>query len=213
MDMVNFELFGAFIFASALLVLMPGPVVTLVVANSLKHGTRFGLITSIGANLGTMTLLIAGGIGLSALLTLMSDLFDLVRIAGAAYLVYLGIREWRSRGAMLQEAEADRRRSLKKVFLHGYLTGVTNPKTVIFYVAFFPQFMDATLPAAPQLVVMTAAFLLVAVLLDGAYALLAGRIRPFLMDARRAVIRARLTGSLLIATGVGLFLTRGGSTA
>ena len=212
MPEMNYELFSAFLLASALLVLMPGPVVTLVVANSLKHGTRYGLATSLGANTGTTVLLTAGAVGLSAALALVSDLFDWVRLAGAAYLIYLGVKEWRSRGAVLQEAEAEKRRSFKNRCLHGFLTGVTNPKTVVFYIAFFPQFVDGALPATPQLVVMTAAFVIVAMLLDGAYALLAGRIRPFLMDVRRAVLRARITSVLLISTGIGLVMTRGATS-
>lgn len=208
MTVLNIELFSAFLLASALLVLMPGPVVTLVIANSLKHGTRYGISTSLGANCGTAVLLIAGAIGLTAALTLMSELFDIVRWAGAAYLIYLGVKEWRSTAAVLQDAQANRRKSFKRTFIHGFLTGLTNPKTIVFYIAFFPQFIDAGLPPAPQVMIMTASFIAVAILLDGAYALLSGRIRPYLMDAKRAVLRARITGTLLLATGIGLALAR-----
>ena len=194
MTVLNIELFSAFLLASALLVLMPGPVVTLVIANSLKHGTRYGISTSLGANCGTAVLLIAGAIGLTAALTLMSELFD--------------IKEWRSTAAVLQDAQANRRKSFKRTFIHGFLTGLTNPKTIVFYIAFFPQFIDAGLPPAPQVMIMTASFIAVAILLDGAYALLSGRIRPYLMDAKRAVLRARITGTLLLATGIGLALAR-----
>ncbi|MDF1750134.1 MAG: LysE family transporter, partial [Alphaproteobacteria bacterium] len=95
-----------------------------------------------------------------------------------------------------------------RTFIHGFLTGLTNPKTIVFYIAFFPQFIDVTLPPAPQIAVMTISFIGLAILLDGGYALLAGRIRPYLMDAKRAVLRARMTGTLLIATGIGLALAR-----
>ncbi|MDF1750135.1 MAG: LysE family transporter, partial [Alphaproteobacteria bacterium] len=98
--MVNVELFSAFVLASALLVLFPGPVVTLVIANSLKHGTPYGVTTSLGANLGTAILLAAGAVGLTTALVFMSDVFDIVRWLGAAYLIYLGIKEWRSTAAV-----------------------------------------------------------------------------------------------------------------
>lgn len=208
MDLINIELFAAFLIATVILILMPGPIVTLVIANSLKHGTKFGVMTSLGANLGTATMLAAGAIGLSALVTLLSDAFDIIRFIGAAYLIYLGIREWRSSAAMLQDAQASKRQSIKRLFLHSYLTGLTNPKTMVFYLAFFPQFIDPTLAAAPQITVMTASFIAVAICLDSSYAILAGRIRPFMMDAKRALIRAKITGALLISTGVGLALLR-----
>lgn len=206
--LVNVELFAAFLVASALLIAMPGPVVTLVIATSLKRGTRYGLFVSLGANAGTAVLLTAGAIGMATLLALLADIFDIIRFLGAAYLVYLGIREWRSRGVVLEEAGALKGRGLGALFSFGFLTGLTNPKTIIFYAAFFPQFIDPALPAGPQLAVMTASFLALAILLDGGYAVLAGRLRPYLLDARRAVIRARLTGTLLIVTGLGLALTR-----
>ncbi len=208
MDYVNVELYGAFVLATALLILMPGPVVTLVIANSLKHGTVYGIVTSLGANLGTAILLVAGAVGLTALMALLSDLFDIVRWLGAAYLIYLGIREWRSTAALLQEAQPNRRKSFRRLFSHGFLVGVTNPKTIVFYIAFFPQFIDPMLPALPQISIMTVSMICLAILLDGGYAVVAGRIRPLLMDAKRAVLRARMTGTLLIATGIGLAFAR-----
>ncbi|MBO6835117.1 MAG: LysE family translocator [Alphaproteobacteria bacterium] len=206
--MVNIELYVAFCLATTLLILMPGPVVALVIATSLKRGTRFGMATMLGANVGTGVLLIAGAVGMTTLLALLSDVFDLVRLVGAAYLIYLGIKEWRSRGTILDEGQADKRRGLSALFGYGFLTGITNPKTIIFYAAFFPQFVDPTLAAGPQLAVMTASMLAIALVCDGGYAVLAGRVRPFLMDAKRALIRARITGTLLIVTGIGLALAR-----
>lgn len=208
MGMLNTELYIAFLLATALLIVMPGPIVTLVIATSLKRGTKYGLTTMLGANMGTGVLLVAGAIGMTTLLTLISDVFDVVRLLGAAFLIYLGIKEWRSSGTVLDEAQADRQRGLGALFSFGFLTGITNPKTIIFYAAFFPQFVDPGLAAGPQLAIMTASFLTLGILLDGSYAVLSGRVRPMLMDARRALIRARLTGTLLIVTGIGLALAR-----
>ncbi|MDW3206296.1 MAG: LysE family translocator [Alphaproteobacteria bacterium] len=206
--MVNTELYVAFCLASVLLILMPGPVVTLVIATSLKRGTPYGMATMLGANVGTGVLLVAGAIGMTTVLALLSDVFDIVRLAGAAYLIYLGIKEWRSRGTVLDEGQADRKRGISALFGYGFLAGITNPKTIIFYAAFFPQFVDPSLAAGPQLAIMTASMLGIALVCDSGYAVLAGRVRPFMQDAQRALIRARITGTLLIVTGVGLALAR-----
>ncbi|MEQ8443813.1 MAG: LysE family translocator [Alphaproteobacteria bacterium] len=209
---MNWELYAAFCIASALLIIMPGPIVTLVIANSLRRGTGFGLATMLGGNLGTGIMLTAGAVGMTTVLTLVSDLFDVVRYLGAAYLIYLGIREWRSRAVTFDEMDAESaeysKKSKQSAFWTGVMTGITNPKTIIFYAAFFPQFVDPGLAAGPQLAVMTVSFLCIALVLDGSYAVLAGRVRPLLQDGRKAIMRARVTGSLLIFTGIGLALMR-----
>lgn len=207
--MINPELFLAFCLASALLVLMPGPVVTLVVANSLKHGTRSGLYSVAGASVGNAVLIVAAAAGVTTLMAVMADLFDVVRWIGAAYLIYLGIREWRASGTVLAPAgQGMPSRAARAVFLQGVLIGITNPKAILFYLALFPQFTDTSLPAAPQLAAMCAAFIAIAILFDGTYALLAGRLRGVLADARRAKIRCRVTGTLLIGTGLTLLFAR-----
>jgi homoserine/homoserine lactone efflux protein len=206
--MMNWELFLAFCLASAALIAMPGPVVSLVIANSLRLGTGAGLVTVAAASTGNAVLIIAGAIGVTTMLALLSGLFDVVRLLGAAYLIYLGVKEWRSRGATLGDAAQRSPRGARIMVLNAFLIALTNPKAILFYIAFFPQFIDPTLPAGPQLAAMCAAFIVIAVVLDSCYAILAGRIRPYLMDARRALIRARITGSLLIATGIGLALAR-----
>jgi len=205
---LNPELFAAFCLATTALILLPGPIVTLVIANAIAHGRRTGLATVAGAGAGNALLVAAGALGLTTLLALLADIFEYVRWAGVAYLVYLGLKQWR---AALRAAAAPggiaapRGRS---VFGQGFLVAITNPKTILFYAAFFPQFIDRGLPIAPQLLAMSVAFVVIAVTFDSVYALLAARIRPLLMGARRTRIRAGLTGSLLIGTGVGLALAR-----
>ena len=202
------DVFIAYCLATAVLILIPGPIVTLVVAQSLKHGTRTGLATVAGTSCGTLILVSAGALGLSTVLGLLADVFDIVRWAGAGYLIWLGVREWRSRGLTLGEADAGRARPLKVFFTQGFLVAITNPKTILFFAAFFPQFIDPALPLAPQLTIMSASFVVIAAALDGAYALLAGRLRQVFRSERAARMRARITGTLLIVTGIGLALTR-----
>lgn len=207
-EVINIELYLAFCAASIALILMPGPVVSLVIANSLRLGTRAGLATVWGASAGNFTLLVCAAVGVTTVLTLMSSLFDVIRLAGAAYLVYLGIKEWRSRGTVLPSAPQDQTLARQRgLAAYAFLIGFTNPKTILFYITFLPQFLDPDLPIAPQLIVLCLTFQTLAIGFDCCYVFLAGKARPYLMDAKRALIRARLTGTLLIATGIGIALS------
>lgn len=207
---IDIELYAAFVFATSLLILMPGPIVTLVIANSLKHGTRTGLTTVIGANSGSTILLTAGALGLSTVLAVAADVFEWIRWAGVAYLVYLGLREWRSAFKAQPDAPeglpADKKP--KGVFWHGFVIAITNPKTVFFFVAFFPQFIDPAQPYAPQIILLCTTFIVLAFLLDGFYAVVAGRARGWLAGAQKARLRHGITGTLLMGTGLGLALAR-----
>ncbi len=206
--MLNLELLAAFAAATAVLVLIPGPAVTLIVANSIAHGARTGMAAVFGATAGTAVLVAGGVIGLTAMLAFLSDIFVWVRWAGVAYLAYLGLKHWRAMFGAVREEKPATAPAARGVFWQGVLIGVTNPKTILFYVAFFPQFLDAGLPPGPQLVAMSVAFLVIVTLLNGGYAVLGARIRPWLVGVRRNRIRNGVTGSLLIGTSIGLALTR-----
>lgn len=209
--MLNLELFAAFLAASTALILLPGPVVALVVANSIAHGTRTGLVTVAGSSTGNAVLVMAGALGLSTLLLLLADFFEVLRWIGVGYLVWLGLRAWREALRPHEDTGAKDGRpapSGRNVFLQGALVAITNPKTIFFYVAFFPQFLDPALPLGPQLVAMSVAIVSIAVLFDSLYALIAARIRPWLVGPFHARVRFGITGSLLIGTGIGLALAR-----
>lgn len=204
---VDPNLFVAFLLATALLILIPGPIVTLVVANSINRGTRFGLATTFGASLGNAVLVVAGAAGLAPILGLLTDWFDVLRWLGAAYLVYLGVMQWRAPPVALETTEAETG-SVKRVFAHGFIVAITNPKTMLFFAAFFPQFIDPARAMTPQLAVMSIAFIAVAATIDSGYALLAGRLRFIFTSQARAKLRNRLVGGLLILTGIGLAAAR-----
>ena len=211
MAFVNPDLFAAYLAATVALILLPGPIVTLVVANSVAHGTRTGLATVAGTTSGNALLVAVGALGLGALLATVADLIHWVRWAGVAYLVYLGLREWRSalrRRRTDTPPDAAPMRSARGVFGQGVLVAVTNPKTIFFYVAFFPQFLDTALAAGPQLLAMSVAFVLIAGVFDSVYAALAGRLRRFLLDPRRQRVRHGITGTLFLGTGLGIALAR-----
>ena len=196
----------AFIAASLLVAIIPGPIVMLVIANSLAHGTGHGLRTLLGTASGTAVLFLVGGFGMTWVLAILSDWFDVIRLVGAAYLVWLGIKTWQAPPVRLPENEHRVKGGVS--FLQGFLIAVTNPKTIVFFAAFFPQFVAPDLPAGPQFAILSVTFLVIATLTDAGYALLCGKLRPWLTGERRGRIRNRISGSLLIGTGVFMALVR-----
>ena len=208
---MNVHLYIGYCIAVAILVVLPGPVVTLVVANSLSHGTRSGLATVAGASVGNAILLIASAVGLVAFFSLLGEIFQIVRWAGAGYLIFLGVRAWRVRAGEGLQLVPVPGRAARAVFLQGFLIAITNPKAIVFYIAFLPQFVDPHLPAAPQLVVMVGTMIAMALVSDGLYALLAGRARGWFAAPGRRRLQSRITGTLLIGVGCGLLLVRRGS--
>lgn len=195
----------AFLAAVAILMAIPGPNVALIVANSIAHGARFGLMTVAGTSSAMVVQLALTGLGMTALLGGLAEAFGWLRWIGVAYLLWLGFRAWTSPPADLTRTipEAPNARA---ILMRGFLVSMTNPKTLLFYAAFFPQFIDASAPVAPQVVKLAVSFVALAVLIDGAWALLAARFRQAL--AMNGKLRNRLTGGLLIGAGLGLALAR-----
>jgi threonine/homoserine/homoserine lactone efflux protein len=204
---MNLDLYLAFLLATTVLILIPGPNVTLLVANSLAHGPRRALITLAGTSSAIALQLVVVALGMSSLIQVLAQWFEWLRWAGVAYLIYLGIQHWRVAPLALHDLESITARSAT-LFWQGALVSATNPKTLLFYAAFFPQFIDPASPPGPQLALLCITFLVVATVLDGAYAILAGQLRPWLGTRRYARLRNRLTGSFLIAAALGLALAR-----
>jgi len=203
--MIPLDLYLAFIAATTVLMLIPGPNVALIVANSVAYGTRFGLLTVAGTSAAMVAQLALTALGLAAVLGALGALFEWLRWVGVAYLLVLGIRQWRAAPVDLTRT-APQPRSARDIFLRGMLVSLTNPKTLFFYGAFFPQFIDASRDVAAQVLTLSATFLLLALALDSGWAVLAGRARGFL--AGRGRLRNRLSGGLLIGAGLGLALAR-----
>jgi homoserine/homoserine lactone efflux protein len=199
------ELYLAFVLATVVLILIPGPNVALIVANSVAHGTRFGLVTVAGTSSAIVLQLALVVAGATAALDLLAAAFDWLRWTGVAYLVWLGVRTWRAPATDLARF-APQERAAGRIYARGLLVGITNPKTLLFYGAFLPQFIAPEGDVARQLLLLAATFVVVAAVLDGAWALMAGRLGGLLV--RRARLRNRLTGGLLVGAGVGLALAR-----
>jgi homoserine/homoserine lactone efflux protein len=201
------DLYLAFVLASAVLILIPGPNVTLLVANSLAYGARRALATLAGTSSAIALQLLITVLGMTSLMLVLATWFEWLRWAGVLYLVYLGVQQWRAAPVALEDMGPQGVAS-RALFWRGFLVSATNPKTLLFYAAFFPQFVDPASPLLPQLLLMSTTFLGLATVLDGGYALLAGRLRLLFRGRRRARLRNRLTGSLLIGAGLGLALAR-----
>jgi threonine/homoserine/homoserine lactone efflux protein len=186
--------------------LLPGPNVALITANSLRYGPRRGLVTVAGTCAAMAVQLTLVGFGLAGTLGLAGRAFEILRWAGVAYLIWLGLRAWFAPTEDLAAVRADLGRP-GAVFLRGFGVSLTNPKTLLFYAAFLPQFVSGVQPAR-QIWLLAATALAIAAAVDSGWALLAARLRPLLSRHQRA--RNRLTGAVLIAAGAGLALARGG---
>ena len=200
---MNWHLFTAFILMTIVLVLVPGPVVTLVVSTGATKGVRAGLTTVAGTSSGNAVLVTAIAFGLSWVLEHALYLFEVLRWVGAAYLIWLGIKSWRSAGQASLPVQSD-----GVHYWRGFVVAVSNPKGIAFFSAFLPQFVDPRLPAGPQLAMMCAVSVLLGAVSDSCWAILSGLGRAWFMKPARAKLLARASGVTLIGGGLWLSLAR-----
>jgi homoserine/homoserine lactone efflux protein len=185
--------------------LIPGPNVALIVATSVAHGTRYGLLTVAGTSSAMVVQLCVTALGMTELLGTIGAWFAWLRWIGVAYLLYLGLAQWRAPATDLTQARPEPR-SARAVYARALLVSLTNPKTLLFYGAFFPQFVTMNDRVGAQIAALSATFLALAVLVDGGWAVAAGRARGLL--APRGRLRNRLSGGLLVGAGAALALAR-----
>jgi homoserine/homoserine lactone efflux protein len=200
---MNWQLFTAFLLITLVLILIPGPIVTLVIATSASKGLRAGLVTVAGTSTGNAVLLAAIALGLSWILSNALTWFEMLRWLGVAYLIWLGIQAWRGAAGGAPLPPSDR-----VYFWRGFLVALSNPKTIAFFTAFLPQFVDPSLPVARQLALLCAVSVLLATLSDAGWAILAGLGRIWFMQPARAKLLGRLSGLTLIGGGIWLSLSR-----
>lgn len=186
--------------------IVPGPSVTVVLANSLSRGTRAGLWTILGTELSMLSMVLVVAFGLEAVMMVVGEAFVWIKLIGAAYLIYIGWRMFNSSGE-LAKAKATRQRTPFHYVFEAALVNWSNPKTLLFLGAFLPQFVDLSKPAFAQIVVLGLIVMAVATLTDMFYAVLAGRARHAL-SATRVRIMNKVAGTILMIGGVWLALVK-----
>lgn len=202
---MSLELYLAYVAACAVIAVVPGPFVALIVGNSLRYGAKAGLLNIAGAQVGMALMLGVLAVGLASIIETMGWWFDWLRLAGAAYLAWLGWKLIRQPDALGDPAAIAAPRG--GFMLQGFLVMATNPKMLVFYGAFIPQFLDPAGDYDRQLLLLGGTAMAVAVLSDGAYALMIGRAGRFLSRTRLRLV-SRLSGACLIGGGLWLALTR-----
>lgn len=197
------SLLPAFLVASFILAITPGPGVFYVVMRSVAEGVRHGLASVAGVALGNLGNAIGASLGLAALFALSSVAFTFVKFAGVLYLIYLGVQAMRSPG-IYDAPQPAAPAPLRRAFRDGFVVALLNPKTAIFFAAFLPQFMNAETVSFVQSLALGSIFVAIAVFTDSAYAVAAATIRPTLGRARRVRVLGRyLSGAAFI--GLALF--------
>ena len=194
---------GVFVVAALALLLVPGPAVLYIVARSIQHGRRAGLVSVVGIHVGTLVHIAAATLGLSALVLSSAVAFTAVKIAGAVYLIGLGLWTLFWNRAETEVALGGER-NLRRAFAQGILVNVLNPKTALFFVAFLPQFVDPEAPhPAVQIAFLGVLFALLGLITDSIWALAAGTAGGMLRSSRRFVRTQRyVTGTVYIGLGV-----------
>jgi homoserine/homoserine lactone efflux protein len=203
--MIDTSVFLAFAATVTVLTLIPGPNVALIVANSVAYGPRYGLLTVGGTSSAMLVQLALTALGMTELLGTLGGWFEWIRWIGVAYLLYLGLTLWRAPPTDLTKTRPEPK-SRGAIYTRALLVSLTNPKTLLFYGAFFPQFIDTTHDLGPQIALLSGTFLALAVMVDGGWALVTATARGVL--ASRGRLRNRLSGGLMIGAGIGLALAR-----
>jgi threonine/homoserine/homoserine lactone efflux protein len=206
---MELQVYLAYVVATAIMIALPGPSVLLTVAHSISFGWKHGISTVVGATMGIAVQLIVAAIGLVSLLNVVAEAFEWLRWVGAAYLVYLGIKQWMSASKPLDFDTSSVNK--KNVFVQGLITTILNPKSLIFIAAFLPQFIDVARPVGIQFIYIVPTFLLITFAVTSVWALVAGKLRVLLKSQRAQKSVSRTSGGLMILTGVGLALARRGN--
>lgn len=199
-----------FLGAAVVLFVVPGPVVIYVLTRSITQGTRAGLVSVAGVHVGSLVHVAAAAAGLSAIIATSATAFTVVKLAGAGYLVYLGVRTLTGGGEGVDRmGEGTAAHSMRRVFWQGALVNILNPKTAVFFLAFVPQFVDPTIgTATSQIVAFGALFVLAGTISDGGYAVLGGTLGHRLVARRRLASAQRwVAGSVYLGLGAAAALS------
>jgi len=198
---------AAFALASFVLIVIPGPSVLFAISRALAYGRRAALTTAVGGAVGSFTAATAVGFGVGAIIQTSAVIYTVIKLAGAAYLIYLGVQAIRHRRALREAFEAQAAPiGGGRTLLQGFIVGVTNPKTVVFFAAILPQFVDPSAGhASLQMVALGAVFAAIALAMDSVWSVAAGTVRSwFARSAGRLELVGGAAGLTMVGLGVGL---------
>lgn len=196
---MSWNMWLAFLAASVVIAVSPGPGAVLSMATGLRHGYAVALRAILGLQTALLIQLAIVVLGLGAVLAASATAFLTVKIAGAGYLIWLGVRKWRAPVELLDDDAAVR--DTRGVYLQGVLVNLTNPKAIVFMVALVPQFIDPQLPQWPQFLIIATTMVGTDMVVMSCYALLAGRCRRWLHSPRMMKAQNRVFGGMFFAAG------------
>lgn len=200
----------AFSLFAFLLILVPGPNVMFVISRSLVLGRAAGIGTAIGGQLGVYMQVIAVAFGVGALVQRSAAIFGVIKLVGAAYVIYLGVQAIRNRRSLAEALGTGvEKRTVRRILRDGFVVGVTNPKAIVFFAAVLPQFVNRSAGGVPlQMLLLGMVFLLIAVVCDSSWALIAGSARAwFARSPRRLALIGGAGGLAMIGLGASLAVT------
>ncbi len=205
--MPDLSTLALFALASFALIIVPGPAVLYVITCSLDQGRAAGLVSVVGISIGAYVHILAAALGLSAILASSAVAFSLIKYAGATYLIYLGLQKLFSK-AKLESAKALKQPSFRSIFLEGIVVNVLNPKLALFFLAFLPQFINPEQASSvSQILILGTVFVLIALLSDGTYAILASHFGNWLKQTKSFLkVQHYFSAGIYIALGIGAAL-------
>ncbi|MBZ9710593.1 LysE family translocator [Mesorhizobium sp. ESP7-2] len=207
---MSFENWAAFAAASTVLLVIPGPTILLVVSYALGQGWRTALPMAVGVALGDFTAMTLSMLGIGALLAASAGVFTILKLIGAGYLIYLGVKLFRAGGTLKAEPRTDAV-SPARMMAHAWLVTALNPKSITFFVAFLPQFLDRHANFWTQMLVFETTFLALAFANAFGYALIAARARNVVRNPNAIRIFNRTGGTLLVGAGIATVAMRSGN--
>ncbi|MCC9622534.1 LysE family translocator [Thalassospira sp. MA62] len=208
-----FEIWLAFALACTIVLAIPGPTIMLVVSYALGKGRQTAWATVPGVALGDLTAMTVSLAGAGALLAASAEAFTVLKLVGAGYLIFLGIRMWRDTPAQLEDTPDAKRNRPSRMFLQAYVVTALNPKGIVFFIAFVPQFVTAGMPISGQFVIMTITFVTLAAINAALWAIMAGMLREKFRKPSTMRRLSRMGGSVMIGAGLLTALTRRATAA
>lgn len=197
-----------FVAVAIVAIIAPGPGILLAISNSIRFGISKVLLSSLGNICGLLLLSTVAIFGLGEVLKTSTNLFLIIKFIGASYLIYLGVRQWRSTNDFFEKSkvssDSQTEKSNKRFFIEGLLIAITNPKAILFFTALFPQFINTEIVLLPQFLIMMSTFMTMSFLILVSYGLLAFRAKRWFSTGQKAKWFNRTLGSLFVMIGIGL---------